>query len=121
LLLYCESFSPSWIWIHPLKSGSNRLKSMQIHVTFWHGQLVQPGLDGTGGVSAHICWPAGCSWHLASTRGGDKIFRRTPSDEYKGVSHCGHCEAKTVRRCFTALDLYNLYFVGAYILLPLIV
>ncbi|MFN9906685.1 MAG: hypothetical protein ACK56F_11285, partial [bacterium] len=30
--------------------------------------------------SAHLSWPAGRSWHSASTRGGDNTFRRrTPA------------------------------------------
>jgi hypothetical protein len=44
----------------------------------WQAGTTRPGQYRK--QSSHISWPAGCSCHSASTRGGDNIFRRrTPA------------------------------------------
>ncbi len=72
----------------------------------WRASKTRPGQYGRR--YAHI------SWHFASTQGGDNIFRRrTPvRSAWREVGHYELCQAKTVRRCFTSLDLYVLCYMA---------
>jgi hypothetical protein len=57
--------------------------------------------------------------HSIYARRRQHLQKQNTNEKWREASHCGLCQARTVRRCFTSLDLYilcrHLYFVDTYL------